>query len=205
MNRKIVATSILAFVFAVVTAAQFSLFAADENMNPITSPEVTVTPTPYTQPITSPEVTGTVTPTPAASQNNNNSNNSNNNSNNNNGGGSSNHGPFVCSDSKPHTKPNLFQINTNKNSATLYFTPLLDANRYSVIFGNTMNEEYGYVSPALNNRGVQKVVITHLQPNKTYYFKVNAVHGCAASDWSGWMKVKTTTGRNAVFYPSIIK
>lgn len=205
MKRKLAVMLTLAFVSGFVFSAQSSLFTntiladADGVLNPITSPEgMTPTPT-IVPPVSSPE-----TPPSNNNHNNGNQNNSNNNNNNssNSNNGSQNNGPWRCSDSKPTNKPVLFQVNTNKTTATLYYTPLSDATGYSVIYGTAMKDEHGYSWSASNNKGVQKIVIGHLSPNKTYYFKISAHRGCASSDWSAWMKAKTTAGKNAVFYLS---
>jgi hypothetical protein len=209
MKRKLAVMLTLAFVSGFVFSAQSSLFTNtifagnDGELNPITSPEG-ATPTPiFAPPVSSPE-----TP-PSNNQNNGNQNNSNNDNNNNNSNnssnsnnGSQNNGPWRCGDSKPTNKPVLFQVNTNKTTATLYYTPLSDATGYSVIYGNSMKDEHGYSWTTSNNKGVQKIVVGHLSPNKTYYFKISAHRGCASSDWSAWMKAKTTAGKNAVFYMS---
>lgn len=146
------------------TAQLFTLF-------PDTSPTPTPTPTP------------TLTPAPtifvsvASSQNSNNYNAT----------------PKTCSNLAPPLSPNLFQISSTSNSATLYFSPLLsNTDRYYIAYGLTQKaEDYGVEFKGSNN-GVQAYTIQKLKSNTSYYFKVRAGNGCMPGNWSNILKTKTS-------------
>lgn len=144
-----------------------------------------------------------ITSAPGNTGGNNNNNNNLNQSSNSNNGGSNNGGSTItvrqCTDAVPSFQPVLFQINTTKTSATLYFTPVLDADGYSIIYGTKAgSEEHGVVFND-NSLGVKSYTITHLKPNTNYYFKVSANKGCASGPWSNWMKASTNLVKS-VFY-----
>lgn len=127
------------------------------------------------------------------------SNNSHNQPSNSNNGGSSTITVRQCTDTVPSFQPVLFQINTTKTSATLYFSPVLNVDGYSIIYGTKSgSEEHGVVFND-NTLGVKSYTINHLQPNTNYYFKVAANKGCASGPWSNWMNASTNLFKS-VFY-----
>jgi len=102
-------------------------------------------------------------------------------------------GAPVCGDWPPTNAPNLFQIDTTKNSATLYFTPVNDyLSYYYVAYGYKEGDErFGVQFPAGLSKGVVNYTIGALAPQNTYYFKVRGGNGCAAGPWSNWLEAKT--------------
>ena len=91
----------------------------------------------------------------------------------------------VCSDEKPTNSPDLFQIDSGGDWATLYFTPVSNADAYFISYSeNASAEEHG-AEVTLSREGVQHFKIEMLRPSTTYYFKVRAQHGCMPGDWSG--------------------
>lgn len=104
----------------------------------------------------------------------------------------------------PSTTPNLFQIDTSKDSATLYFAPSgAPVSFYNVYYGLENNQEqystrinYGQSSGAIS------YTINSLAPNTTYYFKVQGGNGCVTTDWSQIVKA-TTSSKTVSFYPSL--
>ena len=97
----------------------------------------------------------------------------------------------TCRDSKPISIPDLFQINTNGNSAKLFFSPVPSMNHYYISFSTKSNAEDHSADVTLAPEGVQNYSITQLKPNTTYYFKVRAQNGCTSGDWSNIFKVNT--------------
>lgn len=102
-------------------------------------------------------------------------------------------GSAGCSDWKPMSTPNLFQIDTNTNSATLYFTPVTDhLTYYYVAFGHKQGDwQYGGQFNSSQKIGVVSLPINYLSPNTTYYFQVRGGNGCATGDWSNALMAKT--------------
>lgn len=97
----------------------------------------------------------------------------------------------ACNDIKPVSAPDLFQIDSAKNSAKLFFTPISNTNQFYVSFSTKANaEEHGELVSLLRE-GVQSETIYFLNPNTTYYFKVRGQNGCMPGEWSNTMKVKT--------------
>ena len=151
----------------------------------------------FGQPTTS--VTPTPTPTPTSTPSNNSS------SSNSNSSSSSNTPSYSCTDSKPLSTSNLFQINITNNTAKLFFTPLTDTNHYYVSFSTNPDAEKDGAGAdiILNKEGVQNYTVYQLKPNTTYYFKVRGQNGCMPGDWSNIMKIKTNTVKTtnpSVFY-----
>lgn len=98
-----------------------------------------------------------------------------------------------CGAVKPDHAPDLFQINTTKNSATLYFTPVNNAvTNYTIIYGLQKGEARYWVSfPFGVYDGVIDYKINHLAPNTKYYFRVRADNGCRNGYWSDTLSAKT--------------
>lgn len=102
-------------------------------------------------------------------------------------------GPPGCSDTAPAIIPELFQINTALDSATLYFTPINNyLSYYFIAYGLSEGDErYGVEYPHFPSNGVESYTIRALTPNTTYYFRVRGGNGCAVGGWSSWLSSKT--------------
>lgn len=100
-----------------------------------------------------------------------------------------------CTSAPPSFAPDLFQINTNATSATLYFAPAGNPyDNYFVSFGNTSTaESYGGAFNLTNATGVISYSIYSLTPNTVYYFKVRGGNGCMPGSWGNTVQAKTTT------------
>ena len=103
----------------------------------------------------------------------------------------------LCSDSKPATIPNLFQINTTRTSAKLFFTPIANVNHFIISFSTKLNAEEHGADVSLAHEGVQNFTINLLKPNTTYYFKVRGQNGCMPGEWSNVIKITTN---NKIYY-----
>ena len=98
-----------------------------------------------------------------------------------------------CSDSKPSSSPDLFQINTSKNSAKLFFSPISNTQKFHISYSTKPNaQDYG-AEVTLAKEGVQNFTINSLKPNTTYYIKVRGQNGCMPGDWSNIIKIKTNS------------
>lgn len=102
-------------------------------------------------------------------------------------------GPPDCSDEAPDHAPHLFQIDTTKDSATLYFTPVNNAiSYYFIAYGfESWDERFGVSFSQGRYDGVLSYTINHLSPNTKYYFKVRGGHGCMPGPWSNVLAAKT--------------
>lgn len=90
-----------------------------------------------------------------------------------------------CNDTRPDSAPDLFQIDTTKTSAKLYFTPVNNAiSGYTIIYGTERGrDDFGVSFPFGTYEGVIDFTINALNPNTKYYFRVRADNGCR----QGWM------------------
>jgi len=98
-----------------------------------------------------------------------------------------------CKATKPDHAPDLFQINTTKDSAVLFFTPVNNAvSQYTIVYGYSRGDErFGTSFPFGRYDGVISYTINHLAPNTKYYFRVRADHGCRQGYWSDTMSAQT--------------
>lgn len=128
-----------------------------------------------------------------------------------NSSGSSNNnssGSSTCGNTPPSSAPDLFQINTNNTTATLFLAPAgKPYNNYSFSFGTKPAADmYGGGFNQENSSGVISFTINLLKPNTTYYFKINAGNGCAGGPSSSVVLAKTTgsSKSTAKYYKSKI-
>lgn len=108
--------------------------------------------------------------------------------------------PPSCNDAKPAKTPQLFQINTKSNSATLYFAPSgNNTSKYFIAYGHTPGEElYGVEYNESSQDSALSYTINALQPNTTYYFKIRGGNGCMPGDWSNSMQATTTISESSL-------
>jgi hypothetical protein len=97
-----------------------------------------------------------------------------------------------CNSAAPKTAPLLFQADKVGNTVTLHFTTIANTTGYGIEYSEDPYEfRYGdlfnYSGPAwINSR-----TIHHLVPNTNYYFRIRAVNGCTAGEWSNILKINT--------------
>ncbi len=97
-----------------------------------------------------------------------------------------------CNSSMPTKAPHLFQADKVGNTITLHFTTVLNSTGYGIEYTEDPNffrygDLFNYSGPAwINSR-----TIHHLTPNTNYYFRIRAVNGCTAGEWSNILKVNT--------------
>jgi hypothetical protein len=103
----------------------------------------------------------------------------------------------ACSNVSPTGKlPWLYgAIPQNLNSIKLFFT---DADgpvtHYILEYGTKQGiYQYGALDLGEKGNGYKQYTVTNLKPNTKYYFRVSAVNGCAAGQWSD-VKEATTNG-----------
>lgn len=101
--------------------------------------------------------------------------------------------PSKCPDSAPKTSPNLFQINLQKNSATLYFSPIDGPNTgYVISYGlDDKAEGYAVSFPYSSSPGVVSYTINSLFPAH-WYFKIRGQNGCMPGVWSNVLSTQNT-------------
>lgn len=97
-----------------------------------------------------------------------------------------------CSAQKPVAVPDLFQINAQIESVTVYLAPVPNPrDRYFVSYSTNENaEEHGFEFKS-DSSGVIAVDIRDLQAHTVYYFKVRAGNDCQPGDWSNILSVQT--------------
>lgn len=90
-----------------------------------------------------------------------------------------------CNDIRPDKAPDLFQIDSTRTSAKLYFTPVNNAvTGYTIIYGTERGrDDFGVSFPLGQYEGVINFTINALNPDTKYYFRVRADNGCR----QGWM------------------
>lgn len=97
----------------------------------------------------------------------------------------------TCSDQKPVSVPDLFQINTTTTTAELFFTPSTETNKYYISFSTSPSAEGHGALVTLGTSGVQSFTVQYLQPGTIYYFKVRSQRGCQTGAWSSIVQEST--------------
>jgi len=107
---------------------------------------------------------------------------------------SSSSGSQQCQNQAPASAADLYQIDTTRSTATLYFAP---ANRpythYVIQYGEGSNMQHSVSFSADNVQGALKTEIGALKANTTYSFHILAFNGCASGSWSNQVKAITTS------------
>lgn len=100
--------------------------------------------------------------------------------------------PTSCGDMPPSNVPQLFQINSTRGEALLYFTPVNDRlTAYTVAYGlSPVAEQFGARFDYGLQSGVVSLPIRALNPGSTYYFRVRGENGCTAGPWSNTLAIK---------------
>ncbi|HVZ66737.1 MAG TPA: SMP-30/gluconolactonase/LRE family protein [Patescibacteria group bacterium] len=107
----------------------------------------------------------------------------------------------TCS-TTPNGSPNLFQINTKKDSATIYFSPVGNTQNYQISYGfDSSANQFNVMTNQGSSTGVLSFTVGSLPSNATIYFKVFAQNNCSQGAWSNTMQAKTNGG---VYYKNII-
>lgn len=104
----------------------------------------------------------------------------------NNSAGSSN-GSSSCTQQSPTGAPDLFQVNTTKTTATLFFTQPAGGNfnGYRIFYGSDTNaNSYSVHFSQGSSTGANTYTINSLTPNTLYYFKIRAENDCASGPFS---------------------
>jgi hypothetical protein len=112
-----------------------------------------------------------------------------------------------CGNAVTNGIPDLFEIRTNKNTATLYFTPPTApySSFYISYSRKPDNWEYGVEYNQNPTGGVQKYTINMLKPNTKYYFKIRVGNSCATGNWGNTMAASTTNSvsRTKTYYKNV--
>lgn len=114
-----------------------------------------------------------------------------------------------CNSIAPYGKPDLFEIRTNSNSATLYVKPPNQPYTNFYISYSTRPNTWDYGTEVIQTptNSVLKFTISSLKPNTKYYFQIRAGNGCAAGEWSNTMTIQTTNSikKTKIHYKSLAK
>lgn len=106
---------------------------------------------------------------------------------------------FICEDSAPHSSPDLFQIDAANTTVNLYFSPVLNSDKYYVAYSTNQNaQEHGFEFYYPDASGVIQVAVNDLAPSTKYYFKVRGGNGCMTGDWSTILSATTARNQNSI-------
>lgn len=109
-----------------------------------------------------------------------------------------------CGDSSPAGTPDLFQIDAQATSATLYFTPVSGSSYYFIAFGHVPGDKQYGGEFGVGQDGVQAITVDHLMPQTQYTFTVRGGSGCMPGQWSNEITIKTgVDGTLTTFYKDI--
>lgn len=105
---------------------------------------------------------------------------------------SSNAQPAICTNNSPHSAPQLFQLESDRTSVTLYFSPVSPSTGYVVSYGVSPEAtQYATWFDSSDTSGVVVYTIQDLSQNTEYYFKVQGKNGCQTGSWSGTLAATT--------------
>jgi hypothetical protein len=121
---------------------------------------------------------------------------------NNNNSSDSSAGAPSCNESVTGGLPDLFEIRTSKDKATLYFAPpaMPYSNFYIAFSKNKEIWEYGTQYDQDFSPGVLVYTINLLKPNTKYYFKIRPGNKCAPGKWGNIMAATTTNSAKTKTY-----
>jgi|GEM_PF-5276163 len=109
-----------------------------------------------------------------------------------------------CTDAVPAT-PNLFQVDVQGTSVTLYFAPIPGSSTYTVDYLVDGTEvRYGTMTGPQQTEGVISYSINDLAEGTPYIFRVMAKNGCRPGDWSDGVRItssKSGNQQNKSFFP----
>jgi len=105
----------------------------------------------------------------------------------------------TCGKTPPYDTPNLFQINTTQNTATLYYTPIKnDISYYYIAYGYQPGDlRFGVSYEFGSYDGVIDYTINALATGTRYYFQVRGGNGCATGKWSNSLGATTVASGSA--------
>lgn len=105
-----------------------------------------------------------------------------------------------CTAQTPLFAPDLFQIDTTKTKAILWYAPVPDpVTRYFIAYGTDKdNLQHGVEYDQGYSGGVLSYTINELAPNTTYYFRIRAGNSCMPGPWDSLFKAKTTNSKTSV-------
>jgi LysM repeat protein len=112
----------------------------------------------------------------------------------------------TCGDTSPTGTPDLFQIDTTTDQATLYFAPISSSTTYYFIsYGLTPGDErYGIMIPQGPSSGVLSYTLNYLSANTTYYIRMRGGNGCMPGKWGNEMKMKTPKKGAVRYYKNFL-
>ncbi len=104
---------------------------------------------------------------------------------------------------KPITTPDLFQISTSKNTATLYYMPVADAKNYQISYGfDSKADQFSVMTGQGTSTGVLAYTVNALPSGSTMYFKIYAQNDCGQGKWSN--PISVMVGTNRKYYKSLL-
>lgn len=100
--------------------------------------------------------------------------------------------PQPCQDAAPASAPTItLAAAESTTSIGLIFTQSTGSVTHNSLVYGTSPGKYDYGISSFGGPGITSVSIDSLSPNTVYYFKMIAIHGCAAGDWSQEASAKT--------------
>lgn len=93
----------------------------------------------------------------------------------------------------PTRAPDLFQINTVKDAATLFYTPVSDAQNYLISYGfSSEANQYNVFTNQGESTGVLSYTVGSLPSDTQLFFKVFAQNNCGQGAWSNTLQTRTS-------------
>ncbi len=111
--------------------------------------------------------------------------------------------PPSCTTQVPSGVPIIYQIKSNANSSTLYFTPTgSNTTGYTISYGTSNSaDQYTATFNSSDTSGAISFSVNDLSYNTIWYFKVRSQNGCAPGNYSPIMSSSTTY----LSHPNIIQ
>jgi len=99
-----------------------------------------------------------------------------------------------CTQFVPLSAPNLYQIATTRNTATLYFSPAGNpVSRYAIVYGYWQGDgRWAVIFDQGASSGAINYTVNYLDANQTYFFHIFPLNGCQPGPWSNWKSAKTS-------------
>lgn len=107
-------------------------------------------------------------------------------------------GYAACTD-VPTGTPNIFQIDSTKDSAVLHFVPATGTiTHYNLVYGYDVGDErFGATIALGTSTGALTYTLNSLTGGSKYAFRLQAINDCGSGQWSDW-KTTTTKGTSGV-------
>lgn len=89
------------------------------------------------------------------------------------------------------TSPTIYQIDRNKDKATLFITPVSQASTYIIAYGLSEGDErYSITFNYAASTGAITYEISGLDEKQQYFYRIRGRNACSDGPWSAWVADK---------------